>query len=298
MPLKVIRKKPAASSSPSRSSTNFVKTRPSAVKTSVLRKPSAASKAPRGGSGGDTHGSKYESVEALWEAELKDETSRNKWYAQGEKYWKGQDASIDGVLGGFAQTHGPDIRESKRFIQWVRDRGDLVLPKGSGSVLDCGAGIGRVTAHLLREQFGTVDLIEPNRRLLDKAAADMEGDVKVRNFKWAPLQDMEVADEDYDVIWAQWVLLYLPDDDLVNFFKRCQRMLHPDGLIFVKENVVKPGGSFVVDREDNSISRTDGQYKAVFERAGLRVLHEMVQTCWPTHLIPVRMYALKPMHAR
>mmetsp|Transcript_28719 Transcript_28719/g.82531 ORF Transcript_28719/g.82531 Transcript_28719/m.82531 type:complete len:311 (-) Transcript_28719:33-965(-) len=245
--------------------------------------------------GGDTKGSKYESVDALWEQELKGEKGRDGWYAKGESYWNGQDASIDGVLGGFAETHGPDIRESKRFLELLRRSGDLAVGAGDGSALDCGAGIGRVTAGLLRDQFGQVDLVEPNQRLLSKAVSDMEGDVRVRNFTCCPLQKMQIADEDYDVIWAQWVLLYLPDDDLVAFFERCKRMLRSGGLICVKENVVNNGGKFMVDREDNSISRTDEQYKAVFERAGLRLVHQMQQTCWPSHLVPVRMYALRPM---
>ena len=29
----------------------------------------------------------------------------------------------------------------------------------------------------------------------------------------------------YDTIWAQWVLLYLTDDDLVSFFERCKKGL-------------------------------------------------------------------------
>ena len=31
----------------------------------------------------------------------------------------------------------------------------------------------------------------------------------------------------YDVIWAQWVLLYLTDEDLVAFLQRCKKGLRP-----------------------------------------------------------------------
>jgi protein N-terminal methyltransferase len=43
----------------------------------------------------------------------------------------------------------------------------------------------------------------------------------------------------YDVIWVQWVLGHLPDDDFVAFFKRCKLGLAPNGFICVKENALK-----------------------------------------------------------
>merc|ERR1719162_2093729 len=98
------------------------------------------------------------------------------------------------------------------------------------------------------------------------------------------------------MIWAQWVLLYLPDDDLVAFLERCTAGLRRQGLICIKENVVL-AGKWVLDKEDNSIARTDKQMKAIFEKAGLQLVHELQQTCWPTDLIPVMMYALRPVTA-
>lgn len=39
---------------------------------------------------------------------------------------------------------------------------------------------------------------------------------------FAGLQDFCPEPEKYDVIWAQWVLIYLNDDDLIKFFKNCK----------------------------------------------------------------------------
>ena len=39
--------------------------------------------------------------------------------------------------------------------------------------VDCGAGIGRVSRHLLVRHFDTVDLVEPVEKLLDRAANDV-----------------------------------------------------------------------------------------------------------------------------
>ncbi len=41
------------------------------------------------------------------------------------------------------------------------------------------------------------------------------------------------------MIWVQWVLGHLPDDDFVAFFKRCKLGLAPNGFICVKENALK-----------------------------------------------------------
>lgn len=48
----------------------------------------------------------------------------------------------------------------------------------------------------------------------------------------------------------------------------------------MKENVVIEG-KFVVDKDDNSITRTDSQYKTLFARAGLSLVLEMIQPHWP-----------------
>mmetsp|Transcript_71731 Transcript_71731/g.134153 ORF Transcript_71731/g.134153 Transcript_71731/m.134153 type:complete len:95 (+) Transcript_71731:41-325(+) len=88
------------------------------------------------------------------------------------------------------------------------------------------------------------------------------------------------------------VLLYLPDDDLIAWLRRCKEALRPAGVMCVKENVVIQG-VWHVDREDNSIMRTDEQYKAVFSSAGLEVIAEAIQENWPKTLFPVKMYALR-----
>lgn len=57
---------------------------------------------------------------------------------------------------------------------------DNFLPKiGHGRVLDCGAGIGRVTKNVLLERFDIIDLVEPSGVLLQKARI-LLGDEKVK----------------------------------------------------------------------------------------------------------------------
>jgi len=240
--------------------------------------------------GEDTDGKKYKDVCEMWSSELSGEGGRDSWYAQATRYWEAREASVEGVLGGYPETSGPDLRESRRFLELMKRAPGA---PGFGCALDCGAGIGRVTSGLLLDFFSRVDLVEPNKRLLDAACSRLSGG-RVERFICSGLQEFEPEQARYDVIWAQWVLLYLPDDDLTHFLQRCRGALKRQGLVCVKENVVLEG-EWLVDKEDNSISRTESQYKAIFERAGYSVLHELKQTCWPPDLIPVKMYALRPI---
>lgn len=40
---------------------------------------------------------------------------------------------------------------------------------GNAKALDCGAGIGRITKHLLQRHFQSIDLVEQNPKFLEKA---------------------------------------------------------------------------------------------------------------------------------
>lgn len=65
-------------------------------------------------------------------------------------------------------------------------------------------------------------------------------------------------------------------------------MLH----LQIKENIA--GTAFVVDRSDNSISRTDKYMKALIRRAGLKLTADSTQKNWPKDLFTVKMYACAP----
>ncbi|KAL0071359.1 hypothetical protein AAF712_001216 [Marasmius tenuissimus] len=115
-----------------------------------------------------------------------------------------------------------------------------------------------------------------------------------------PLADIDTG---FDVIWCQWCLGHLKDDDLIAFFKRCHGALRADNgfpgrsLIVVKENVCSNtadgGPRTVFDEEDSSFTRSDMAWKAAFEVAGLRLIKEQVQEGLPEGLYVVKMYALK-----
>merc|ERR1712232_229760 len=116
--------------------------------------------------GGDTEGHSYNSIMEMWNSELASDEGRKNWYATATCHWETQDANINGILGGYPEANGPDLRESKRFLRLLKT---IKSPPDYGTALDCGAGIGRVTDGLLLHFFKKVDLVEPSERLLGVA---------------------------------------------------------------------------------------------------------------------------------
>ncbi|KIY91929.1 hypothetical protein MNEG_16033 [Monoraphidium neglectum] len=60
----------------------------------------------------------------------------------------------------------------------------------------------------------------------------------------------------------------------------------------VKENICKDG--FVVDKADNSLTRSDPYMLELFAQAGLEVVAAAKQRNFPKELFDVRQYALRP----
>lgn len=52
-------------------------------------------------------------------------------------------------------------------------------PPGKERALDCGAGIGRITKHLLTNFFRKVDLVEPVKPFIDEARNYIQNDDKI-----------------------------------------------------------------------------------------------------------------------
>ena len=153
--------------------------------------------------------------------------------------------------------------------------------------------VGMDDVGLLSKHFTEVDVIEPVEHFLSKAKEYLaDADAKV-NFLLLPLQEMEVQPNRYDVVWIQWCIGHLTDDDCVEFLRTCSKSLKPMGMIVVKENNARRG--FVLDKEDSSITRSDSYLVQLFNKAGLRLLQSSVEDDLPQGLFVVRAYALTPL---
>lgn len=223
------------------------------------------------------------------------------WYAKGIEYWDEVTADVDGVLGGFGHVSGADARDNAKLLRDALGE-TLAARRASGEktvALDCGAGVGRVTGTFLIEHFDEVDLVEPCGHFLAAAEADahVRGDDRddghrAVNFFKEPLEEFKPEIGRYNVVWIQWCVGHLTDDDLVAFLQRCKEGLKPGGMIVLKENNTASG--FVLDLEDSSITRSHEYFLYIIEKAGMTCVEHRLQTGFPPELFQVRMYAIKP----
>ncbi|XP_020234518.1 alpha N-terminal protein methyltransferase 1 [Cajanus cajan] len=246
----------------------------------------------------DSDGREFDTAGEMWREQVGDPSKKTQWYRDGVSYWEGVTATVDGVLGGFANVNEPDISCSEDFLNTLlSERFSADARRQPLVALDCGSGIGRVTKNLLIRYFNEVDLLEPVSHFLETARetlglgcptnSDMH---KAVNFYCVPLQDFTPDTGRYDVIWIQWCIGHLTDDDFVSFFKRAKDGLKPGGLFVLKENIARSG--FVLDNEDRSVTRSDLYFKELFSRCGLHVYKSKDQKGFPEGLFAVKMYAL------
>lgn len=250
--------------------------------------------------GVDDNGRVFQSPADLWRAVAAGEVPR--FGAPAVAYWDGQEASDNGVLGGYGHLSGPDVRDSRAFLKKAYGAALTEAETGQRQLvaLDCGAGVGRVTEQLLLHHCAEVDLVEPSAHLLEAAKQRLGGHAvkgvprghKAVNFYQAGIEAHDPEPGRYDIIWLQWAALYLTDDDLIAFLRRSAAALKPGGMLFVKENVCERG--FILDTSDASVTRSHAYYTQLFDKAGLRLTHTALQKDFPKGLFKVRMYALLP----
>ena len=138
-------------------------------------------------------------------------------------------------------------------------------------------------------------------------ARPRRGTEELQRLGYIPVDDD--VDSRFDVVWCQWCLGHLNDEDLVAFLKRSAAALRGSAsLIIVKENLCseKKAPRTVFDEQDSSWTRyakevfftkfclhscrSDLAFKKIFEDAGLHLVRQNVQRGLPAGLYPVKMY--------
>jgi protein N-terminal methyltransferase len=261
-------------------------------------------------SGRDTNGREYDTIEEMWHYEgfLKgedDNDNASRWYDKSHTYWEKEEnvqATIDGMLGGFAVLSERDIAASHSFLRNVIACRPLLNTKitngDSSRSCECGAGIGRLTKGLLLPfGFQNCDLVETSPRLVHAAPEYIGEHFEKCTFICKGLQDFNPKPKTYDVIWIQWVIAYLTDWDLVNFLNRMGNALKEGGVIIIKDNTCS-NLAFTADKDDCDITRSFQYLRAIILESGLRVLSndgdDMIhwQDDFPDDIWPVPMIAL------
>lgn len=227
------------------------------------------------------------------------------WHARNMRFWKKAAANVEGMTGGGV---------SDLDLPWSSDALEYLAQQYGGQrrrfghALDVGAGIGRVALKVLRQRCDRVDLLEPVAKHLERAKAALGDDWPGRFFH-STLQDFKipVGQSRYDLVWCQWIFMYITDDSVVAFFRYvASALLAPRAVLVVKENVAKKvHGSYFDDEEGDlwrgegirqgsapmSVLRTAGHFMGLFQRAGLRLLWRRRQK-FTSDELPMVLFAL------
>lgn len=152
--------------------------------------------------------------------------------------------------------------------------------------VDLGAGAGRVTKHVLLKRYGEVRLVEGDKYWSKRSKVYL-GRKRASRCQFVHQRIDEITDKDVlawgepaDLMWIQWTLQYLTDEDVVGCLGILAKGLRQgSGVLVVKEN--RPCGSaredrFQMDMPDGAnarydITRPDSHHRYLFQKAGLTV---------------------------
>lgn len=95
-----------------------------------------------------------------------------------------------------------------------------------------------------------MDVVEPVSKFTDK----LKGVPGVGEIYNVGLEDWRPQDKKYDLIWTQWCVGHLTDDQLVSYLQVCKEALNETGIIVVKENQ-STSGEDIFDETDSSVTR-------------------------------------------
>ncbi|XP_044467061.1 phosphoethanolamine N-methyltransferase 1-like [Mangifera indica] len=118
-----------------------------------------------------------------------------------------------------------------------------LLPSYEGkSVLELGAGIGRFTGELAKKagQLIAVDFIDN----VIKKNEEVNGHHKNVKFMCADVTspDLKFSDESMDLIFSNWLLMYLSDNEVEKVAERMVKWLKVGGYIFFRESCFHQSG--------------------------------------------------------
>lgn len=214
------------------------------------------------------------------------ELSKEERYEKTKEYWNKCENTVEDMLGGNPQVNGIDVKTSSELLEGLI-KTKMLRP---GRVIDCGAGIGRITNSVLQNYFMECDLLEMNENFVNYAKDFFSQNEKIKDLYCSSLQDFKFLKK-YDCIWIQWCIENLEDDDLDTFLSNCYANLEDDGLVIIKENVIDKGIFF--SQEDYSKVRSDLIFKEIFLKNGFKIVKHFHHPNWPKDLLKVSIFVLK-----
>lgn len=114
-------------------------------------------------------------------------------------------------------------------------------------VVELACGIGRFTSHLAQKANSVIalDFME-NFVLKNEEENGHFGNIK---FVTADVTQFDLEDASVDLVFTNWILMYLSDEEVLELFRKVLRWLRPGGYFFFRESCFRKSGS--MGKEDN-----------------------------------------------
>ena len=204
-------------------------------------------------------------------------------------FWNHRHPTVSDMCGGFFDIHDYDIKSTELALQHLTNIGNIK------SVLEVGSGIGRISTNLLYKYFENIDLLERKKEFLIKAKENCEilhkkiGRTIFKEFYISSIEDFTFQ-KTYDMIFIQWVLEYLTDEDLDKFLLQSYKNLNHQGVILIKENVSNPREYIT---EEGSHIRERSFFEERFKMLNLQEIYSEKVDLGRTDLFDVHCWCLK-----
>lgn len=224
-----------------------------------------------------------------------------------ESYWQhhAKDATVEEMmLDSNAEELGKE--EIPEILSMIPDNAGM-------DVLELGAGIGRFTCRFA-EHCKTVTAVDFIEKFVDKNR-ELNGHLGNCHFLQADVTKLQQPSNSYDLVFSNWLLMYLEDAELRNLFAKLLCWLRPNGYFFFRESCYHSSGDTsrlhnptkyrepayynqLLQSVSLETDDADGQY--VFEVIMCKSLLTYIkrksnqnQLCWLVHKVPVSELAQK-----
>jgi phosphoethanolamine N-methyltransferase len=108
--------------------------------------------------------------------------------------------------------------------------------------LELGAGIGRFTGLLADRGARSIVAVDFMQKFVDKNR-ELNGHRANCSFLQADVTQLELPARSYDMIFSNWLLMYLSEEEVFNLFKNLLLWLRPGGYFFFRESCFHQSGN-------------------------------------------------------
>ncbi|XP_078064438.1 uncharacterized protein LOC144490599, partial [Mustelus asterias] len=143
----------------------------------------------------------------------------------------------------------------------------MLPPLRGKRLLELGAGIGRFTGHLAK-LAAHVTAVDFMAKFVTKNRELNSQHVNI-SFLQADITQLELPSNSFDVIFSNWLFMYLSDVELLSLASRLLSWLNPGGYLFFRESCFYQSGN--VRREFNpTLYRVPADYNHILTSGVLR----------------------------